>query len=238
MEGQRLADDTVLGLVAAHLSAAMGRPWEVRDGMAKGPGSLAVLLGPDRTGREDHLDLHFVLDVERPDETTITDRTAGYGDTAEQAAERAVRTWLDTTAAALLELLLQDGTRAAHLAPDDPDGFPGRHAVHGGIAGWGTGDDHDAVQRWAVRHALLPYLAPALKGAVGHEPLVGLKAFFGGGESGEVAEVRVGGVHHAGASRALAALDWPRPGAGVSYARTFVLLVRPDDAGPPDSPSC
>ncbi|WP_433357422.1 DUF6348 family protein [Microtetraspora malaysiensis] len=59
--------------------------------------------------------------------------------------------------------------------------------------------------------------------------MVGIKAFFGGGHgadgSVETAEVRVDGVHHEAASRVLARLGWPRPADGMSYARTFMLLV-------------
>ncbi|PZG11968.1 DUF6348 family protein [Nonomuraea aridisoli] len=230
MDGQRLADDVVLGMVAERLSAAMGRHWEVRDGLAKGPGTLAVLLGADHTGHPAHLDLDFVLDVGRAAETTISDCASGYGATVEEAVGRAVTSWLDTTGSALLELLLQDGTHAAHFAPGDPGGLPGWHAIHGGITGWGTGDRHDAVQRWAVQHVLLPHLAPALKDAFGREHLIGVKAFFGGGEGGETAEVRVAGAYHEAASHALAALDWPRPAEGVSYARTFILLIHPGES--------
>ncbi len=230
MDGVRPADDVVLGMVAARLSAAMGRPWEVRDGLAKGPGRVAVRLGggDGHTAEPGHLDLDFVLDVEHPERATIADCVAGYGATAEEAVERAVQVWLGTTGSALLELLVHDGSHAGHFASGDPDGFPGRHAIHGGITGWGTGDDHDAVQRWALQHVLLPHLAPALKGAFEREELVGVKAFFGGGEGGETAEIRVNGDHHEAGSRALAELDWPRPANGVSYARTFVLLVHED----------
>ncbi|MEV0618684.1 DUF6348 family protein [Nonomuraea sp. NPDC050404] len=228
MDGVRPADDVVLGKVAERLSAAMGRPWEVRDGMAKGPGTLGVTLGPDHTGSPAHLDLDFVLNLDRRAETTVSDCVTGYGETAERAVERAIELWLGTTGSALLELLLQDGSHAGHFAAGDPDGFPGWHAVHGGIVGWGTGDEHDAVQRWAVQHVLLPHLAPELKGTIEGERLVGVKAFFGGGDGTEIAEIRVGGVVHEAASRALAELDWPRPAGGVSYARTFLLLVHQD----------
>ncbi|MGR6916854.1 DUF6348 family protein [[Actinomadura] parvosata] len=225
MDGVRPADEVVLGMVAEHLSAAMGQAWQVRDGLAKGPGTLAVRLGPDHTGSPAHLDLDFVLNVDRPHDTTISDCVTGYGATIEESLDRAITMWLGTTGVALLELLVQDGSRAAHFAPDDPDGFPGWHAVHGGIVGWGTGDDHDAVQGWAVQHVLLPHLAPALKGTLEREHLVGVKAFFGGGDGTETAEIRVNGARHEAGSRALAALDWPRPATGLSYARTFVLLV-------------
>lgn len=229
MDGGRPADDVVLGMVADQLGVAMGAPWEVRDGMVKGPGTLAVVLGADHTGRPSHVDLDFVLNVDRPHETTISDCVTGYGSTPEQVAAQAVRMWLDTTGSALLELLVQDGSHAAHYAPGDPDGLAGWHVIHGGINGWGVGDEHDAVQRWAVQHALLPPLASSLKGAFDREQLVGVKLFFGGGQGSEVAEVRVGGVCHDAASEALAELGWPRPERGFSYARTFVLLVHQDE---------
>ncbi|UBU10160.1 DUF6348 family protein [Nonomuraea gerenzanensis] len=221
MDGVRPADEVVLGRVAEQLSAATGQHWEVRDGLAEGPGTLAVRLGADHTGSPAHLDLDFVLNLD----TTISDCVTGYGATVEEAVDRAIQMWLGTTGGALLELLVQDGSHAAHFAPGDPDGFPGWHAIHGGIVGWGTGDEHDAVQRWAVQHVLLPHLAPALKGTLEREHLVGVKAFFGGGAGTQTAEVRVNGACHEAGSRALAQLDWPRPAGGVSYARTFVLLV-------------
>jgi hypothetical protein len=222
MEGE-----AVLSLLAERLSAVTGRSWQVGEGMVKGPGAVAVALRDDHSDRPGHLDLDFILD---PEGTTIGDCVAGYGATTEEAVARAVQTWLDTTAGAILELLVQDGSHAAHFAPDDPGGFPGRHAVHGGIIGWGIGDHHDAVQRWAVGHVLLPHLAPALKDTIGRDRLTGVKAFFGGGEGSEIAEIRVDGHYHEAGSQALADLDWPRPAQGVSYARTFILLVRDDPA--------
>ncbi|HEX4814183.1 MAG TPA: DUF6348 family protein [Nonomuraea sp.] len=215
-----MADEAVLGMLAERLSALTGRPWRVRQGRVEGPWAAAVTSRGDHAGRPGHLDLDVVLTA-----GVIGDCVTGYGATPEEAVARAVHIWLDTTAAAVLELLVGDGSHAAHFASDDPDGFPGRHAVHGGITGWGVGDHHDAVQRWAVRHALLPHLAPELKGTIGRDPLVGVRAFFGGGAGRETAEVRVAGVRHETASRALAGLDWPRPATGLSYARTFILLA-------------
>ncbi|MFF0579551.1 DUF6348 family protein [Streptosporangium saharense] len=37
--------------------------------------------------------------------------------------------------------------------------------------------------------------------------------------------MRVNGVRHEAASEMLTELDWPRPSEGLSYARTFMLLV-------------
>lgn len=226
----RLPEDVVLGMVAHHLSGAMGKPWRVEGAMAKGPGTVGVVLGEDHTGHPGHLDLDFVLNVDRPEDTTISDCVAGYGSTTEHAVERAIQIWLGTTGSALLELLAQDGSFAGHFAADDPDGFPGWHAIHGGIIGWGAGDDHNAAQRWAADNPLPPKLAPALNGTFERDYLIGIKAFFGGGQGAETAEVRVNGVNHEAATRVLADLDWPRPSDGMSYARTFMLLVHNEAA--------
>ncbi|WP_449064372.1 DUF6348 family protein [Planomonospora algeriensis] len=225
MDGDRLPDEMVLGMVARQLSDATGRSWRVTDDMVRGPGSAAVVLGEDHTGNPGHLDLDFVLNVDRPEDTMISDCVAGYGATPEEAVDRAIRFWLGTTGSALLELLIQDGSFACHFAPDAPDGFPGWHAIHGGVTGWGTGDDSLAVQDWAVDNPLLSHLAPVLGDTFDRDHLIGVKAFFGGGEDTEAAEIRVDGVRHEAASEVLAGLDWPRPAECLSYARTFLLLV-------------
>ncbi|MFD1545891.1 DUF6348 family protein [Nonomuraea guangzhouensis] len=225
MDGDRLPDEVVLGMVARRLSDATDKPWHATDGMVKGSGSVAIVLGEDHTGNPGHLDLDFVLNVDQPEDTTISDCVAGYGGTPEETVDRAIQIWLDTTGSALLELLSQDGSFAGHFAPDAPDGFPGWHAIHGGITGWGTGDDFLAVQHWAVDHPLLSVLAPVLGSTFDRDHLIGIKAFFGGGKETETAEIRVNGVHHEAASEMLADLDWPRPVEGLSYARTFLLLV-------------
>ncbi|MFD0531041.1 DUF6348 family protein [Kitasatospora arboriphila] len=117
----------------------------------------------------------------------------------------------------------------SHLHPDDADALPGWHAVHGGIAGWGTGDRHGAVQDWMLARPLLPQLAPAFPDGFDRDRPTGLSLLFGSGASRESAEVRVNGAPHEGASKALLALDWPRVAEGTAFARTFVLLTRPQD---------
>ncbi|MFF4414692.1 DUF6348 family protein [Streptosporangium sp. NPDC001559] len=225
MDDDRLPDEVVLGMVARQVSEATGKPWHVTDGMVRGSGSVAVVLGEDHTGSPGHLDLDFVLNVDRPDDTTISDCVVGYGGTTEEAVDRAIQLWLGTTGSALFELLSQDGSFAGHFAADAPDGFPGWHAIHGGITGWGTGDDFLAVQHWAMDNPLLPRLAPVLGSTFERDHLIGIKAFFGGGRDTETTEIRVNGVRHEAASEMLADLDWPRPAEGLSYARTFMLLV-------------
>lgn len=140
---------------------------------------------------------------------------------------RAIDIWLGTTGSALFELLVQDGSFAGHFQGDNPDGFPGWHLIHGGIVGWGSGADHDVVQLWARDNLLPPKLAPVLRKdlALTGGQLIGIKAFFGGSQQSETAEVRVNGDLHEAASAVLAGLDWPRPVDDLSYARTFLLLV-------------
>ncbi|MGI5156637.1 DUF6348 family protein [Microbispora sp. CA-102843] len=164
MNGEHLPEDVVLEMVARHVSGAMGRPWQVEGRLAKGPGTVAVALGRDHTGHPGHLDLDFVLNVDRRADTTISDCVAGYGATTEEAVDRAIQIWLGTTGSAVLELLTQSGGFAAHFPPSDPEGFPGWHVIHGGITGWGTGAGHEAVQTWATGNVLLPHLAPVLGG--------------------------------------------------------------------------
>ncbi|GAA4563128.1 DUF6348 family protein [Planotetraspora kaengkrachanensis] len=229
MDDVRLPDEVVLDKLARRLSAATGDPWAARGSMIKGPGTLGIFLGEDHTGSAKHLDLNFVFNLDRPVETSISDCTTGFGSTVEEAVDRAIEMWLGTTGAALLELLRRDGSFAAHFPADDPDGFPGWHTIHGGISGWGAGEGHDVVQHWLIDNPLLPRLAPALHDALDRGSLIGVKVFFGGRAGRETAEVRVNGGVHEGASLALAGLDWPRKQDGLSYARTFMLLVHPQE---------
>lgn len=227
---ERLPDAEVLAVVAERLTELGGKPWRVEGGWAKGPGSTAVVLGEEHTGTAGHLDLLFVLNTDRPETTTVVDCVVGYGTTVRDKIHRAVETWATTTAVTLLELLEHKGRLADHLPSHAGDGFPGWHAIHGGIIGWGTGEGHGAVQDWAAGHPLLPALAPALA-AEGFERdhLIGLKLFFGSHNGKDTAEVRVNGQVSGTASQALLGLDWPRRDTGGAYARTFVLLVHADE---------
>lgn len=224
MEGTRLPDEVVLEMVARHLSNATGKPWDVEAGMAKGPGTVGVVIGKEHPGHTDylgHIDLDFVLNVDRPEDTTISDCVAGFGATADEAVDQAIRIWLGTTGSAVLELLAQDGSFAAHLHSNDAEGFPDWHAIHGGISGFGS----NAIRKWIVDNPLLPRLAPALSGALERDYLIGIKVLLkGGGKEEEIAEVRVNGIYHDAASQTLAGLNWPRS-EDASTARTFVLLV-------------
>ncbi|TGZ17329.1 hypothetical protein DV517_23020 [Streptomyces sp. S816] len=217
-----------LRLVAERLGGLGGAAWEVAGDRVRGPGRVAVVLGHDHEGSEGHVDLTFVLDTDRPERTSLPDCVSGFGPTPEAKLERAVRMWATTTGAAVLETLEQRGRHGAHFPAQDPDGFPGRHAIQGGIAGWGAGPEHSSVQRWAADRALLPLIAPALTAAgLPRQGLIGVKLFFGTFHGKDTAEVRVNGRTSEAASVALLSADWPRPPSGGSYARTYAVLVHP-----------
>ncbi|MFD9127265.1 DUF6348 family protein [Kitasatospora sp. NPDC059571] len=224
----RLSDEAVLAVVAEQLSEISGERWTVADGCAKGPGTAAVAVAAPHAGGPAHLDLTYLVDAGRPEETAVTDCVAGFGADSRAAVRQAVEIWASTTGVTMLELLAHNGRFAGHLHPSDPDGLPGWHAIHGGIVGWGSGERHNAVQDWTLARPLLPQLAPALADGFDRDGLVGLTIELGGRAGAESAEVRVGGVVHEQASKALLALDWPRVAEGEAHARTFVLLVRPE----------
>lgn len=229
----RPSDEQILANVAERLIAVSGRPWHVEAGHVAGPGHTTVVFGAPHPGdlgdrHDGHLDLTFILDTSQPIDTAIVDCVVGLGETPEDKVRRAVDVWATTTATTVLELLEQRGDHATYLSPDAPNGVAGWHTIHGRVIGWGNKDHHDTLQNWAIEHALLPALAPALTDTpFERDDLIGVKIFFGSHGDHEAAEVRVNGKVHTSASEALQGLDWPRIRTGASYARTFVLLVEP-----------
>lgn len=208
--------------------AAFGYEWTpVGDDLVKGPGTLAIELALNHTDSPRHLDLNFVLNVQRPAETTISDCISGIGGSVEQAQRQAVDIWARLTAAAVMELLDNGGGYATHYRGDDPFGFPGWHCITSGLIGWSGGPDPAAVQEWALGRKFLAHLAPAVVAGLDRPRLNGIKVLFGGAGAYETAEVRINGVHDARSSAALAAMDWPRL-ANATFARMFFLLVHPE----------
>ncbi|TQF04843.1 hypothetical protein E6W39_24700 [Kitasatospora acidiphila] len=215
----------VLAILAEELTAVSGTAWRSDGELVLGPGRSAIAL-TDEHGGPGHLDLVYLVDVQQPDETAIPDCVTGHGPTPEARVRNAIDAWLGTTGAALLELANQQGRFATHRPAGHPEGLPGWHAILGGITGIGVGAQHDAVQSWTAGQALLPALAPALTAdGLPRDRLVGIKLFFGSAHGEETAEVRILGEVAPAASAALAALPWPRPADGGSFARSFVLLV-------------
>lgn len=133
-----LADNRVLELAGTRLAELTGEEWRVQDGpLLKGPGSAGVRVGPRHDDSFRHVDLEFLLNVDR-DETSLPDCSNGLAADPEQATRQAVAAWAATTASVALEMLTQESTYATHLKPGTPEGFPGWHAIIGGVANWGS----------------------------------------------------------------------------------------------------
>ena len=214
---------TTLTLIAERLNSLHGS-WYVEGDRVRGEGTLAVVAvthGDEVTG---HLDLGVVLDVDRPEVPIIWDCAAGLGATAQAATERAIETWAQTTASAVIELLTQRGDFAQHYGADDPQGLAGWHAIHGPILGWGKGSNAPDLQRWWIDNPILPLLTEELLASLDRPELNGVKIFFGSDAMGSTAEVRINGQRAEATSAALLGLGWPRF-AEPAYVRSYVLLV-------------
>jgi hypothetical protein len=201
--------------------------------LLRGPGTLGVVLRPNHTGAEAHVDLDFVLDLDRPAETTIPDCCSGPGETPEEALRRAVQTWAELTAATVFELVRPANRLAEHLHADEPGGFPGWHLITAGWMGFGFGDPAPLAQ-WATDEHAVTSLAPVIERGLSRPELNGVKLLFGGTAGDEIAEVRINGVVDRRASRALAGLPWPRLAEPV-FARAFLLLAHREGT-PPGQP--
>lgn len=107
------------------LAELTSKEWRVEPGpLLKGPGSLGVRLGPRHSHSYRHIDLEFLLSVERAAETSLPDCATGLAADPEEAARQAIAAWADTTASVALELLEQRGSYATHFGPATPGCFP------------------------------------------------------------------------------------------------------------------
>lgn len=208
--------DLALAEIARQLSAMAGE-WTVADGQVHGPAETGVLIGQrHRVDSRHHLDIGFVIDSDQ----VVWDCVTGIGDSDDEALVRAVTTWVETTAATIIEMFTQRQQFATSFGPDEPQGLPGHHVIVGPILAFGLGKPA-RLQGWAAKNllpstmadTLAPELAPGLNG---------IKVFFGGERGEEVAEVRVNEVVSDPASAALMARDWPRLRKSA-YVRFFML---------------
>lgn len=211
--------------IAQGLEHITGRVHRVDGSQVIGPGttSLVIAAHPDvaETQQSAHLDIGFVLNRDR-DDTTIWDCSSGFGPTKTDAVSSAVHAWLQTTAPVVLELLTGQATYADHYSSAEC-GLTGRHAIHGGILGWGQGDAPDQLQRWWIAHPLLPVLAPAIQ----PDPwpvLAALRIFFGSQRGQSTAEVKLNGRPLTDAADLLIEQNWPRF-QQPAYVRSFILLL-------------
>lgn len=201
--------------------ATVSPGWTIDGPRLVGPRGTSIGFEPLHDGGPGHLDVGFTL----PSGAIISDCVVGIGTTPVEMAEAAARLWVATTATAVLELSLSGtGEFADHYRADDNEGFAGWHAIAGSMIGYGHGDSPQVLQEWLLAHPPLPLIAsairPALAGSAGPH---GVKLIFGGDD---IAEVRLDGIVHEGASTVFRKLPWPRL-TPLGFVRTFFLLAHP-----------
>ena len=220
------------------------REWVVGGDCLVGPGTMAIFVESHAgsaivrgtgSGWQAHMDVTFVLDRDRPADTSVSDCVSGFGESEIAAIDSAAEQWANGTAQVMYELLAQDGDHATHLGPSDPMGLPGFHVTHGPLQGFGRGEMPDVLVQWAtgfgVLHALSSVLAPAVSGS----ELVGIKFFFGSNAGQDTAEVRIANVTDPLGSAALMQLPWPRS-EEMAYVRAFALVVHSDQPATEERP--
>lgn len=226
-----LPDERVLEMTGIKLGELTGKEWRVQSGqLLKGPGTAGVRLGPRHSDSYRHIDLEFLLNVDRADETSLPDCATGLAADPQEATRQAIAAWADTTASVALELLEQQGRYATGLGPGVPGGFPGWHAIVGGVSGWGLGEDSTAKQLWVADTCPWTELASVIAAGLTRPFLNGVRLFIGQGGDFEDCEVKINGHLHEPSTAALAAMNWPRT-AKMSTAKVFLLLVHPQENG-------
>jgi hypothetical protein len=222
-----LPSQRILELASPMLTDLLGRTWAMESGpLLRCQGStIGVRVAAPHTDSVRHLDLEILLNVDDPAGTSLVDCSTGLAEDPEEAIRQALTAWIDTTAAAALEMVEQRGRLATHLSPGAPDGFPGWFAIVGGVTGWSVDGTSDK-QQWFVDTSPWAALASVITPALDREYLNGVRIFVGQGGEYRNCEVRINGRVDETASAALAGLDWPRS-QQMSVARTFLLLVHP-----------
>jgi hypothetical protein len=71
-EPAALPDERVLEMAGIKLAKLTGKKWRVEPGpLLRGPGTLGVRLGPHHSDSYRHIDLEFLLNVDRAAETAL-----------------------------------------------------------------------------------------------------------------------------------------------------------------------
>jgi hypothetical protein len=228
-----LPDERVLELVGEKLAELAGElgQWRVVPGpLLKGPGTLGVRVATHDTDDFRHVDLEFLLNIDRAAETSVVDCASGLASDPEEAIRQAVAVWAETTASVVLEFISRRGTFAGHFGSATPGGFPGWYAVIGAISGWGLGSQPDAKMRWAADTSPWTALAPVIATGLDRPYFNGVRIYVGQGGDVEGCEVKINGILHEPSTAALASMSWPRT-EQMTTAKTFLLLVHPAEDG-------
>jgi hypothetical protein len=202
--------------------------WEPDSAGIVGPNGVRVTLSQRHSvENEGHVDVEVSMPHPGGQPVVFVDCVSGFGSTAEARARFAAHLWSQTTGAACLELAYsRRGEYADHYQGTEPGAFTNWHAIADAIIGFGHSENAAVLQRWWLSNPVLPHLERALARDLLEQPTPhGLKILFGGDG---VAEVRIAGESHDAASRALAALPWPRlhPAA---FVRSYVILLHPEN---------
>lgn len=220
-----MAPDKINEFAAAFQNAlnALKPGWNFRDGAIYGPDGAVVRFSERHNADSNgHVDVEFVLDDQDPDSPRLWDCMSGFGATITECAHSAAHIWASTSGGALLELKYsRRGEYAAHFRGHESAGLIGWHCICSAVLGYGRGGSADVLQDWWLKHqTALPTIAPYLRALSDNCPHT-IKILFG---AKDIAEVRVDGEIHEGASAALLALNWPRmepPG----FLRVFVIAL-------------
>lgn len=88
-----LPDERVLEMTGIKLNELTGKEWRVESGpLPKGPGTAGVRAGPRHSGSHRHIDLEFLLNVDRADETSLPDCATGLAADPAEATSQAIGT--------------------------------------------------------------------------------------------------------------------------------------------------
>lgn len=216
-------------IVADALNRLRGGGWTASGTRVQGPGTMAV----DVTSQTDHvgqagmahLDLTFLLNVDRPD-SAIIDCIAGVGTGADAAVEQAIGSWITTTASAIFEVIEHQGTHASHFPPASPMGMSNWHCVGGMVSVYGHGEEGSVLAEWFSDTVPWVAIEDAIITGIDRPMLNGIKLYVGGSGQSSFAEVRINGVVNETASAALLALPWPRS-ERLAFARTYLIALPP-----------
>jgi hypothetical protein len=214
--------------LAKRLSASHGT-WQDDGSRVTGPAALAVVVGQRHgadPGHGKHFDVGFLLRRHDPGVPPIWDCCTGLGATAEEQIDDAIQSWYSITGMTCLELIEQQGRHAPSIGPEDPEGLPGWHVIHGPFGGRGTREQAAPILDWLEHHPLMPPLARLLASRFDRKELNGIRLVLGGTGTQDIVEARINGEHDLALSEALRRLPWPRPSTHT-YLRTFVVAVHP-----------
>jgi hypothetical protein len=215
---------SALGQIAPPLAGG----GSVSNGILVGATGWALMALPNHTDSPRHFDIGFVPSMDSPQRAVLPDCISGIGDSAQDAAAMMAHVWRETSGACLAEMLTRHGDYAAHLDGSAPSGLPGWHSVVSGVLGYGSDPaSSTALQAALLDHEVLRTLAPALVPALDRPAHNAIKVFCHRTPTSTTAEIRVNGVPHRAAARALAAaLPWPEVTASTT-ARFYAVTVHP-----------